>query len=129
VEPRFLTIEEVKQLHGNVIARYGGSRVLLNLGYLESAIAVPAQGVGGHYLHNTIPAMAAAYLYHITSNHPFEDGNKRVGTLACAVFLDQNGWTLNVDNAELETVVFSIASGELSKEECTKYIENNANRQ
>lgn len=49
---------------------------------LESAVGMPAQQFGGQYLHEDIPAMAAAYALHICMNHPFIDGNKRAATAA-----------------------------------------------
>lgn len=70
--------------------------------------------------------MAAAYLFHLTQNHAFADGNKRVGTLACAVFLDINGWQLEIDPQVLQSGVWSIAAGEMSKGEITKLIELHA---
>jgi death-on-curing protein len=59
--------------------------------------------------------MAAAYLYHITQDHPFTDGNKRVGVMAAFVFLDVNGVRLAAAEKELEKTVLAVAAGELSK--------------
>ena len=56
--------------------------MLRDRGLLESAVATPAQQFGGQYLHEDIPAMAAAYAFHICMNHPFADGNKRAATAA-----------------------------------------------
>ena len=79
----------------NYLVRGGGR----DPGLLESAIAQPAQRFGGVFLHEDIAAMAAAYLFHIVSNHPFVDGNKRTGTLTrCKiVFLGMNDYELEVD--------------------------------
>ena len=51
---------------------------------------MPAASFGGHFLHSDLCEMAAAYLFHIVQNHPFLDGNKRVGTAAAYVFLALN---------------------------------------
>jgi death-on-curing protein len=59
--------------------------------------------------------MAAAYLFHLCQNHPFIDGNKRVGANAAITFLLMNSWEPTFDEQELVEVVLSIASGGPSK--------------
>jgi death-on-curing protein len=78
---RFLTVERVKQLHADAVRKYGGSKGLRDEGMLESAVAMPMTAFGGSYLHEGIFEMASAYLYHLVQNHPFVDGNKRVGLM------------------------------------------------
>ena len=85
-EPRFLTLEEVVRIHGDQIARYGGLEGIRDLGLLQSALAMPEAGFGSQYLHEDLASMAAAYLFHLVQNHPFADGNKRVGIVAALVF-------------------------------------------
>jgi len=70
---------------------------------------------GGEYLHRSIPAMAAAYLFHLCQNHPFVDGNKRVGANAAITFLLMNGWEPAFDEDELVDLVLRVASGEVGK--------------
>ena len=79
MEPLFLTVDEVLEIHEEQIERYGGSSGLRDAAALESAVATPQATFGGEFLHTSIPAMAAAYLYHLCQNHPFTDGKKRVG--------------------------------------------------
>ncbi len=67
----FLTIEDVIYFHANTIAHEGGMAGLRNRGLLESAVMMPQAAVGGRYLHREIPAMAAAYLFHIFQAHAF----------------------------------------------------------
>ena len=78
-DPEFLTLDEVLALHADRIARYGGSEGIRDVGLLKSALAAPAATFDGGYLHPTLPEMAAAYLFHLVKNHPFVDGNERVG--------------------------------------------------
>jgi len=59
--------------------------------------------------------MAAAYLFHLCQNHPFIDGNKRVGANAAITFLLMNDWTPTFNEEELVEMVLSVASGVLSK--------------
>ena len=75
----FLTLDDVLESHREQIRVYGGSEGLRDLGLLESAIAQPPAGFGGVPLHRDLYEMAAAYLFHLVQNHPFIDGNKRVG--------------------------------------------------
>lgn len=82
MEPLFLTLDEASEIHAQQIELYGGSQGRRDPAALESAIATPMATFGGQFLHSTIPAMAAAYLFHICQNHPFVDGNKRTGANA-----------------------------------------------
>ena len=86
----FLTLSEVLQILENQIKNYGGSYSVRDISLLSSALCIPESSFNGQYLHKTIPAMAAAYAYHICQNHPFFDGNKRVALAASLVFLDIN---------------------------------------
>jgi len=78
----FLSLDEVLEIHEQQIERYGGSLGLRDPAALESVVATPQATFGGEFLHASIPAMAAAYLYHLCQNHPFIDGNKRAGANA-----------------------------------------------
>lgn len=75
--PKFLSFSEVEAIHTDVIANFGGSLGIRDEGLLESALAQTQASFGGEFLHPTIYEQAAAYLYHISMNHPFIDGNKR----------------------------------------------------
>ena len=70
---------------------------------------------GGSFLHTSIPAMAAVYLLHICQNHPFIDGNKRVGANAAITFLLMNGWEPAFGEDELVELVLSVATGAAGK--------------
>ena len=83
----FLTLAEVVEIHQDSIARYGGSPGIRSQGLLESALAQPAAMFGGEYLHAFPHEMGAAYLFHLVMNHPFVDGNKRIGAMTARVFL------------------------------------------
>jgi death-on-curing protein len=73
-DPVFLTLGEVIEIHHDQIERYGGDSGIRDLGLLQSAMAIPAAGFGGRYLHADLCEMAAAYLFHFTQNYPFVDG-------------------------------------------------------
>lgn len=122
--PVFLLLDEVLEMHEQQIERYGGSPGLRDVAVLESAVATPQATFGGEFLHASIPAMAAAYLFHICQNHAFIDGNKRVGANAAVIFLFMNGWQPSFSEEELVEVVLSVASGELSKAQLTEVFES-----
>jgi death-on-curing protein len=74
VEPQFLYLDEVLEIHQEQIEFYGGSPGVRVVAALESAVATPQASFGGEFLHPSIPAMAAAYVFHLCQNHPFIDG-------------------------------------------------------
>src|SRR3989304_3137152 len=115
MEPVFLGLDEVIEIHSNQIARNGGSPGIRDIKLLQSAIAIPAAGCGGDYLHADICEMAAAYLFHIIRNHPFVDGNKRTGAVAALVFLMMNGFEIHASEESMEKMVRSVADGETGK--------------
>jgi death-on-curing protein len=115
VEPEFLTLEEVVAIQRDQIERYGGSLGVRDWGLLKSAVAMPAASFGGQFLHTDLCEMAAAYLYHIVQNHPFLDGNKRVGAVAADVFLTINDTILTAEQDAYAELVLQIARGEMSK--------------
>ena len=63
MDPVFLTLDEVVEMHAEQIERYGGAHGLRDRAGLESALALPQATFGGEWLHPTIPVMAAAYLF------------------------------------------------------------------
>jgi len=97
-EIEFLGLDEIINIHMDQIEQYGGSAGIRDIGLLQSAAAMPAAGFGEDYLHKDIFEMAAAYLFHITQNHPFIDGNKRTGIASAATFLGINGILLDADD-------------------------------
>lgn len=115
MSPIFLTLGEALAIHEDVIRRYGGSLGVRELHLLESALGMPEATFGGQFLHEDIPSMAAAYCFHLVANHPFIDGNKRVGAAAANVFLNMNGWELIADQTDFAEFVLDLASGRADK--------------
>lgn len=120
--PSFLTLDEILALHADQIERYGGALGLRDLGLLESALAAPQASFGGALLHPTLEEMAAAYLYHLVQNHPFLDGNKRVGLAAAIAFLGVNDLWLAAPEDDVVDLVLGVASGRVSKAEVAVFI-------
>ena len=126
--PIFLTLDEVVEIHRDMIERYGGSSGIRDLALLESVVAMPQSGFGEEYFHVTPFDKAAAYLFHIVQNHPFVDGNKRVGAMTAFVFLRLNGFTLNAGESEFERIVRQVAQGEMRKAKIAEFLEKNSKK-
>jgi len=125
---QFLSVEDVLFIHEDTVANEGGSAGLRDLGLLEAAVMMPRQQFGGIYLHEGIAAMAAAYLFHIASNHPFIDGNKPAAAMSALVFLDANGITPLPDPDLMTETTLGVASGTMSKAELTKWMQGQLGR-
>lgn len=125
MELAFLTLSEVIEIHNDQIARYGGSEGVRDWGLLQSALAMPAAMFGGQYLHTDLCEMAAAYLFHLVQNHPFFDGNKRVGAVAADVFLTLNNFRLKATEEEFEEMVISVATGAMGKSAVAEFFQEN----
>ena len=106
---RYLTLGEVLELHRRVVSETGGATALRDLGALESAVAQPRMTFAGDDLYPDLPAKAAALGFSLILNHPFVDGNKRVGHAAIETFLVLNGFELDAPVPEAEQVVLDVA--------------------
>jgi death-on-curing protein len=118
----FLSVEDVLLLHADTIGTDGGSHGIRDHGLLDAAVAMPRQQFGGQFLHQDLPAMAAAYLFHIAQNHPFVDGNKRAAVMSALAFLCANDVEVSMAPQELEATTLKVAAGELSKDKLTKWM-------
>ena len=123
---RFSTLSEVLLILEDQIRNYGGKYGVRDINLLSSAIYMPESTFDGQYLHETIPAMAAAYAFHICQNHPFIDGNKRVALASSLVFLDMNGYNFNCDNEKLYNTIMDVAKGEVKKQELIQFFEKHS---
>jgi len=120
---QFLTLSEVLLILEDQIRNYGGKYGVIDINLLSSALYMPESSFDGKYLHKTIPAMAAAYTFHICQNHPFIDGNKRTALASSLVFLDINGYALTCKDEKLYNEVMNVAKGEVKKEALIKFYE------
>lgn len=122
MEPAFLSLAEVLEIHKDQIERYGGASGIRDIELLKSAIGMPSVTYNGEFLHTDICEMAAAYLFHIAMNHPFVDGNKRVGAVAALVFLTLNQYTFDAPEDDFADMVLDAASGKINKSDVTIFI-------
>jgi death on curing protein len=114
-----LTVEIVREVHAEALARFGGSDGVRDSALLESAVAAPQASFGGRSPYQDLTEVAAAYLYYLCRNHPFIDGNNRAALGSCIVFLRLNGIEPKPDGPEWEELVLAIASGNLDREHAT----------
>ena len=112
----YLSLKQVLRLHERQLQAFGGLRGLRDQGALESALGRPQMTFGGEDLYPDLPAKAAALMHSLVANHPFVDGNKRIGAAAAELFLDVNGVDLVAIDEELIAVTLSVAKGEVEAE-------------
>ncbi len=120
--PIFLSLNEVFEIHQDQIVRTGGDSGIRDIDLFKSAMGMPAVTFSDQFLHTDIYEMAAAYLFHLVQNHPFVDGNKRVGAVSAIVFLLLNGYDFDAPEEEFAELVMSVARGELDKADVAVFI-------
>ena len=120
---RYLTLGEVVELHRRVVAQTGGATSVRDLGALESAVAQPRMTAGGTEAYPTLAAKAAALGFSLIRNHPFVDGNKRVGHATMATFLFLNGFELQASVEDAERTILAIAKSEIDREALVQWVE------
>jgi death-on-curing protein len=119
---RYLSLQEVISLHSLLIAQSGGSSGLRDRGALESAVAQPEASFGGDDLYPDLASKTAALGHSLIQNHPFVDGNKRIGHAAMEVFLLLNGHEIDALVDEQEKVIIDVASGKLSRNDLSEWL-------
>ena len=119
---RHLSLGEVLELHRRIVEGPGGPTAVRDLGLLESAVAQPRMTFGGHDLYPELADKAAALGYSLIQNHPFIDGNKRVGHAAMEALLMLNGFELDAPIDDAERAVLDLAAGRLTREAFTAWV-------
>ena len=115
MEFRFLTLEDILDLHDMQLESYGGATGIREQSLLESALMTPQASFGGELVHNGVFELAAAYAFHIAENQPFVDGNKRTALASALVFLDWNYIEISDPNEELYGAMIGLAKKTLDK--------------
>ena len=117
-----LDFDELLDLHAGVLETTGGSAGLRDRGLAESALAQPTASFGGSDLYPTLAEKAAALCFSLVCNHPFVDGNNRIGYVAAEAFLLLNGHELSADVDDAEAAILALASGALGREELAAWV-------
>ncbi|HCS50606.1 type II toxin-antitoxin system death-on-curing family toxin [Rubinisphaera sp.] len=119
---RYLSLSEVLVLHRQVLEQSGGGSGIRDFGAIESAVAQPQLRFHGQDLYVSIEEKATALCYSLVGNHPFVDGNKRIGHAAMEAFLYLNGSEIKAGLEESERVILDLAAGILSRDSLLEWI-------
>jgi death-on-curing protein len=117
-----LTETQILKMHSLLIQKTGGSDGIRDEGLLDSALNLPFQSFDGEDIYKTIQAKAARLGFSLINNHPFVDGNKRIGILAMLVFLEMNGIEIICIDEELIELGLGVADGSLSDKDLLHWI-------
>ncbi len=120
-EPVWLTRAQVEAIHLSQVREHGGSHGLRDVGLLESAVARP-QNVWSYEDDVDLARLTGSLAFALIGNHPFVDGNKRVGLMSAYTFLLVNGWELRAEEPEAVLVIRDEASGELGEAELVAWL-------
>lgn len=120
-EPTWLSRVVVDAIHNDQLREHGGLPGVRDENVLESALARARQK--WHYAEaRAVPSLGAAYGYGLVRNHPYRDGNKRIGLLAMATFLALNGYELTATEGEAVHAIVDLAAGTTSEEAFTNWV-------
>ena len=119
---RYLTLAEVVKLHRRLLEMTGGAPGVRDLGALESAVAQPRATFEGADLYPTLLEKAAALCFSLVPDHPFVDGNKRVGHAAMETLLVLNGAEIDATTAEQEQLMLELAAGRIGRSQLTDWL-------
>ncbi len=124
--PEWVLRETVLALHERLLAEFGGIGGLRDEGLLDSALARPCQllACGKPEIFD----LAAAYAFGLTRNHPFADGNKRVGITTAILFLELNGWRFTASEADATLNTLALAAGEIGEAGYARWLKANCKR-
>ncbi len=126
-EPTWLSRMVVDAIHDDQLREHGGLPGIRDENVLESALARPQQK--WHYGASTdIPMLAAAYAFGLVKNHPYRDGNKRIGFLAMVTFLGMNGHECTATDAEVVAEILALADGGVSEDALADWIRQHSSR-
>lgn len=117
-----LSQKQILAVHSALIREFGGSDGVRDEGLLESALAAPFQTFGGEPVYPSLQAKAAQLGFGLVCNHPFVDGNKRIGAHAMLVFLAVNGLELSYTQQELADIILQVAAGEKDYEDLLAWL-------
>ena len=112
---------QILLLHEQLIAETGGSSGLRDEGMLDSALNAPFQSFSGEDVYPSLQ-QKAALCFGLVKNHPFVDGNKRIGAHAMLVFLTLNGIELQHSQTELSDVILKLAAGKIESADLLRWI-------
>jgi death-on-curing protein len=121
---RYLSLREILELHDKIIEVSGGARGIRDIRALESAINQPRITFNQTDLYPDIITKDAALCFFLIMNHPFVDGNKRIGHAAMETFLILNGFEIEATLDDQEKIILDISAGNIDREQFTVWLNN-----
>jgi death on curing protein len=125
-EPLWLSRVVVDAMHNDQLREHGGLPGVRDENVLESALGRPQQK--WNYEQPDVATLAAAYGFGLVKNHPYRDGNKRVGFLAMITFLGLNGQTFDATDAEVVAEILALADGRLTESKLATWIRSHCSK-
>ena len=119
---KVLTVGHILLLHEQLCTETGGSQGLRDEGLLRSALSAPFQSFNGNDAYPSLQQKAARLAFGLVKNHPFVDGNKRIGAHAMLVFLALNGIELTYTQRSLSDLILSVAAGSCGYEDILRWL-------
>lgn len=109
---KILSKQQVLMLHRQLVEQTGGSNGIRDEGLLDSALSAPFQSFDSTDVYPSLQQKAARLCFGLVKNHPFVDGNKRIGVHVMLVFLALNGVELSYTQTELSDIILQVAASE-----------------
>ena len=113
---RWISKEQVLALHEDIVTEFGGKEGIRDEALLDSALSAPFQTFGGEELYPDLLGKSARLAYGIIKNHPFYDGNKRMGAHLMLIFQCLNGIEITYRDEEMIDIIISVAAGDTDED-------------
>ena len=124
--PKWVLRETVIALQERLLAEFGGAAGIRDAGLLESALARPENLFA--YESPDLFALAGAYAFGLVRNHPFIDGNKRIGFATATLFLELNGLILTATEADAVIQTLALAAGAFDEAGYAAWLKKNCRK-
>ena len=123
---RYLEADEVLLIHERILDKFGGAGGLSNWRLLDSAVNRPRAVFAGRELYPDLFTKTAALGHSLVLNHPFVDGNKRTAWEAMHTFIEENGYSLQVEHDEIVELMLRIEDKNLGVEQIAQWLKQRA---
>ena len=125
-EPTWVRRDVVLAYHDMLLARHGGGKGLRDEGMLDSALSQPVNLF--NYQKPSLYELAASYGFGLIKNHPFVDGNKRIGFATAVLFLELNGKNFMASEVDAVLKTLAVAAGEMDEAALSNWFEVNTGK-
>ena len=126
---RWISKEQILSLHDDILEEFNGKKGIREEALLDSAINAPFQTYGGAELYPGILEKSARLAYGVIRNHPFLDGNKRMGLHLMLIFQELNGIRLLYGEEEMVNLIVAVAAGEITEEKLCMWLKDHGERE